>query len=71
MDRSLELIFKNQAGKNARLSIKDPREDLTPQEVEALMNDIIAKKIFETPGGDLVEIVGARLVQKDVLDLIG
>jgi len=71
MDRSLELIFKNQAGKNARLSIKDPREDLTPQEVEALMNDIIAKNIFETPGGDLVEIVGARLVQKDVLDLIG
>jgi len=71
VDKSLELIFNNEAGKNARLSIKDPKEDLTTQEVEALMNNIIAKNIFETSGGDLVEIVGARLIQKDVVDLIG
>lgn len=71
MDKNLELIFKNVAGKNARLSIQNPKEDLTTQEVEALMNDIIDKNVFETSGGDLVEIVGARIVQREVIDLIG
>jgi uncharacterized protein YggL (DUF469 family) len=70
MDKSLELVFKNQAGKNTRISVKDPKEDLTTQEVEALMNSIIEKNVFETTGGDLVEIVGARLIQKEVVDLI-
>jgi len=71
MAKTLELIFKNEAGKNARLSVRDPKEDLTPQEVEDFMNNIIAKNVFETSGGDLVEIVGARLIQREVVDLIG
>lgn len=71
MDKSLELIFRNAAGKNARLSMQDPKEDLTTEEVEALMNTILEKNVFETTGGDLVEIVGARLIQKEVVELIG
>ncbi|NLZ54888.1 MAG: DUF2922 domain-containing protein [Thermoanaerobacteraceae bacterium] len=71
MDKSLELIFRNVAGKNARLSMQDPKEDLTTEEVEALMNTILEKNVFETTGGDLVEIVGARLIQKEVVELIG
>lgn len=71
MDKSLELIFKNVAGKNSKFTIQDPKEDLTAQEVEDLMNNIIEKNVFGTSGGDLVEIVGARIVQKEVIDLIG
>lgn len=71
MDKNLELIFKNTAGKNARLSVPDPKEDLTTEEVQALMDNILEKNVFETSGGDLVEIVGARLIQKEVIELIG
>ncbi|GAQ24584.1 MULTISPECIES: DUF2922 domain-containing protein [Tepidanaerobacter] len=71
MDKSLELIFKNQAGKNARMSMQDPKDDLTADQVQSLMDSILEKNIFETTGGDLVEAVGARLIQKEVIDLIG
>lgn len=71
MDKSLELIFKNQAGKNARMSMQDPKDDLTADQVQSLMDSILEKNIFETTGGNLVEAVGARLIQKEVIDLIG
>ena len=71
MEKTLELIFKNMAGKNAKISVKDPKEDLTPQEVQAVMDDIIAKNIFETSGGDMVEVGGARLIQKEIIELLG
>jgi len=44
---------------------------LTTEEVQALMNNILEKNVFETSGGDLVEIVGERLIQKEVIELIG
>jgi len=71
VDKNLELIFKNAAGKNARISMKDPKDDLTTEEVQALLDNIVAKNVFETTGGDLVEVVGARLIQKEVIQLIG
>ncbi|GLI51873.1 hypothetical protein TSYNTROOL_19590 [Tepidanaerobacter syntrophicus] len=71
MDKSLELIFKNQAGKNARMSMQDPKDDLTADQVQSLMDNILEKNIFETTGGDLVEAAGARLIQKEVIDLLG
>ena len=55
MDKNLELLFKNTAGKNARISVQDPKEDLTTEEVQALMDNILDKNVFETPGGDLLK----------------
>jgi hypothetical protein len=71
LDKNLELIFKNTAGKSARISVQDPKDDLTTEEVQALMDNIVAKNVFETTGGNLVEVVGARLIQKEVIQLIG
>ncbi len=71
MDRNLELMFKNAAGKNAKISVKDPKEDLSTEEVQTILDNIIEKNVFTTTGGDLVEIVGARLVQKEIIQLIG
>ncbi|MDD4569473.1 MAG: DUF2922 domain-containing protein [Tepidanaerobacteraceae bacterium] len=71
MDKNLELIFKNVAGRNARISMKDPKDDLTTEEVQTLMDNIVAKDVFDSTGGALVEVVGARLIQKEIIQLIG
>ncbi|AEE91913.1 conserved protein of unknown function [Tepidanaerobacter acetatoxydans Re1] len=71
MDTNLELVFRNRAGKNARISLQDPKDDLTADEVQALMDNIVTKNVFETTGGDLIEAVEARLIQKEVVQLIG
>jgi len=66
MEKKLEMIFVNAAGKKTKISVDDPRSDLTSQEVQTVMNDIIARNIFNSTGGDLVSIDSARIVSKDI-----
>lgn len=69
MDKNLEMIFINAAGKNARISVDDPRDDVTPEEVQIAMNDIITLNIFNTSGGDVVQASSARVVTREVTEL--
>ncbi|MDI3534678.1 MAG: hypothetical protein PWQ82_1043 [Thermosediminibacterales bacterium] len=70
MERTLELIFVNAAGRNTRFTLDDPKAGLTSTEVETVMNDIIARNIFNSTGGNLVSIGGARIVTREVTELI-
>ncbi|MBC7324302.1 MAG: DUF2922 domain-containing protein, partial [Moorella sp. (in: Bacteria)] len=64
--KRLELIFQNVAGRRTTLAIQDPREDLTEGEVRGVMELILARNIFTSPGGDLIAVVGARIVTREV-----
>lgn len=65
MAKTLEMVFRNESGKEVTLNVADPREDLTLAEVRTVMEDIIAKQIFESKTGDLAQIVEARISSKD------
>ncbi len=69
--RVLELSFKKEDGKMATISVANAREDLTPAEVKAVMEGIIAKNIFAPGGVDLAVAEGAKVVitQEEELDL--
>lgn len=69
MSKKLELIFKNQMDRTSRISVDEPREDLTEVEITAAMNSLIEKNIFETSGGDLKVISGARIITTDIEEL--
>ncbi|MBS4535796.1 DUF2922 domain-containing protein [Clostridium sp. D2Q-14] len=71
MSKKIELIFKNQKDRTTRISIDNPKEDLTEAEVQVAMDNIIAENIFDTSGGDLVSISGARIVTTQIEDIIG
>jgi hypothetical protein len=66
----LELIFQNLAGRRTTLAVQDPREDLTETEVRTVMQLILDRNIFTSPGGDLSAIIGARIVTREVTDII-
>ncbi|MDN5327273.1 MAG: hypothetical protein PWP41_1969 [Moorella sp. (in: firmicutes)] len=68
--KRLELIFQNASGRRTTLVIQDPRENLTEADVRAAMELILARNIFTSPGGDLTAITGARIVTRDVADII-
>ncbi|WP_227762438.1 DUF2922 domain-containing protein [Zhaonella formicivorans] len=70
LTKRLEMIFRNAGGGRTTISVLDPKDTLTEAEVQAAMQTIITKNIFETSGGDLVGIIGARVVTTDVTDLI-
>jgi len=67
---TLELSFQNEMGRTARFLIADPKEDLTPQEVQQAMDLIVAKNIFSTSGGEIVKALGARIIIRDTVEII-
>ncbi|KJS87734.1 MAG: hypothetical protein JM58_03470 [Peptococcaceae bacterium BICA1-8] len=68
--KTLQMIFANAANGRVTISILDPREDLTAVDVGTAMNDIITANIINSTGGDLVSVIGARIVARQVTELV-
>ncbi|MBC7218424.1 MAG: DUF2922 domain-containing protein [Candidatus Caldatribacterium sp.] len=66
MAKVLVMTFKNEAGQNVNVRVNYPKDTITGEEVAAVMDTILAKNIFPTTGGDLVEKVGAQIVETTV-----
>ena len=66
MTKTLEMTFKDSAGKNVMISIPNPKDGLTLAQVDTVMQDIIDKNIFVTTNGNLVDVVEAKIRVVDV-----
>jgi len=66
LDKNLQMTFLNDAGKSFAINVPSVKDDLTAQQIKALMELIISKKIIETSGGDLVKAIGANFVSRSV-----
>lgn len=69
MDRSLRMVFLNEAGKNVSINIVGIKDTITPEEIKALMQLIVAKNIFESTGGNLVSIMSADITAREVQEI--
>lgn len=67
--KRLEMVFKNQKDKTTRMSLDNPREDITDAEIKSAMENVVAANIFETADGDIVSIASARIVSTDVQEI--
>lgn len=65
----LEMDFLDELNKNFRISLDDPREDLSDTEVSDVMSDIMIANVFESKNGDLIEVVGARVVTTTITEM--
>ncbi len=70
MATRLRMSFLNSLNRTTSMSLDDPKADPTPTQVQAVMDDIIAKNIFNSSGGDLVSVKGAEIVTTTVNELI-
>lgn len=66
----LSMSFKNAADRTSSYTIDDPRADISEAEVQAVMEDMILRNIFNTSGGDLKSIASAKVTTTDVTQLI-
>lgn len=64
MTNVLEMVFKTAEGKSHRITLNDPKEDLTGTEVRQAMDLIVSKDTFNV-GGGLVEAVSAAIISTD------
>ncbi len=79
--KRLYMTFKNEAGRSVNITLNDPKTyadgdytDLNAQDaaIEGVMDTILARNIFTTNGGNLVEKVDARIVEytsEDAMDV--
>ena len=59
------MTFKTTDDKKVSLTIDNPREDLTEEEVKTAMELIKEKNIFAPGGADLASLVSAKVVETD------
>ncbi len=69
MATKLEMSFKNAMDNKSTISVDNPKSDLTDEEVATVMQNILDKNIFNTNGGDLVSINGAKVVTTTAKEL--
>lgn len=51
MAKSLVLAFRTKDSKICNIRINDPKADLTRTQIEAVMNELIGKNVFQTGTG--------------------
>jgi Protein of unknown function (DUF2922) len=68
MAKTLELEFVTNTGKNARLSIDNPKEPVDANAVKQSMEQIIASNVFVSTNGSLSAVKGARVIERNVTE---
>ncbi|WP_078543545.1 DUF2922 domain-containing protein [Litchfieldia alkalitelluris] len=70
MAKTLEMSFSTVDGKTAKVSIENPNEPVDQVALAAAMDAIIAANVFYRAGGDLAGKLGARVVERNVVDVV-
>ena len=65
----LRMTFNNALGSAVSITLQDPKADLTAAQIEAVMDQIIAKDIFLTSGGALVSKRDIKIVDTTTNDM--
>ncbi|WP_252226677.1 DUF2922 domain-containing protein [Clostridium sp. ZBS2] len=66
MEYILSMTFINSTGSKTNINISGVKNDLTDENVKALMQLIIDKNFFLTSKGSFVKIENAQLTQKEI-----
>lgn len=66
MTQVLELQFETAVGKTTTIAIDAPKPNVTVEEIQQVMQTIIAKNVFEGQASALVAMSGARIVDRQV-----
>lgn len=61
-EKKLVMVFKNSVGKNVTISIEDPKDNLTEEQIKTAMDLIVEKKVFKKNDYALVSAVKAEIV---------
>jgi hypothetical protein len=65
IERSAKMTFKDVSGKKINLIVKDVKEDVLDADISALMDSVLTNKLIKTEAGDLVEMVEAKVINKE------
>ncbi|KLE14125.1 DUF2922 domain-containing protein [Clostridium sp. C8] len=65
IERSAKMTFKDVSGKKVNLIVKDVKENVLDADISALMDSVLTNKLIKTEAGDLMEMVEAKVINKE------
>ena len=68
METRLVMYFKTARGSRCSVSVIDPKDAATEQEIKDLMDLIVTKNIFKINNFSITEALEAKVVQTDILE---
>jgi len=68
--KTLVLSFGTDLNKTYQITVTNPKENLTQEEVEQAMQEMIAANVLAVPSGRLAQIKAAKYVEKYETDII-
>lgn len=63
--QTLQLKFVTEVGSLSTITLDNPKDELTPAEVTTAMDQIIAKNIFNSSGGDYTAKDSAIIIERE------
>lgn len=69
MAKQIEMQFLNEENRTVTISLEDPVEPVTPEDVNAAMDTVLSENAFTSSGGNLVSKKGARIVERTVTEI--
>ena len=66
--KKLVMTFKTNDDKKVSLSVDNPREDITENEIKSAMELIVSKNVFAPNGSDIVAVVEAKVIVTDTTE---
>lgn len=69
MAKTLELNFNGELGP-VKISVKNPKDTLTPAEVKAAMDKMVLANVFTSANGNIVSAASARVVDRTTQDIV-
>lgn len=67
--QTLRMAFRTEGGSNFIITLDNPKDNLTPEQITGAMDTIIAKNVFLTPGGHLASKQDARIIDRTMNDV--
>lgn len=64
----LYMTFKNSLGNSCTISVDDPKQDITEQNIIDFMNLVVQKNIFQPKGYDITTTVSAKIVNANTTE---
>ncbi|MFD2618605.1 DUF2922 domain-containing protein [Terrilactibacillus laevilacticus] len=68
--KTLQLQFENAQGGTATVSLDNPFEPVNPAAIQAAQTTILSQNIFNSTGGDYVKVKGAKIIERNVTDIV-
>ncbi len=64
--RELQMLFKNDLGRNFRVNVDDVKDDVTPEDIKGCMDEIVTSDIFKANSEGIAGIAGAKIITTEV-----